>query len=303
MGTLNKFEFLLKKPKSIIKILGDKRFLNWLPSRQYLKMVYWGETGKKLNLVNPLTFNEKLQWLKLYDWKPEYSMYVDKYSVRSYIEETLGDQYFIPIIGLYKNVQEINWDTLPEKFVLKCTHGSGSNIICTSKSKFDIDDAKIKLSKWMKKNWYWFGREGPYKNIIPRIVCEQYMVDDSGTGLKDYKFMCFNGEAKCIFVCQDRNSSTGLNIDIYDINWNLMPFQRPSHPNSGTKSERPKNYEKMIEFAQILSKDIPFLRVDFYEINGHLYFGELTFYPGSGFEEFTPESYDKLLGSWIKLPK
>jgi hypothetical protein len=292
---------LAKKPRKVIRVLGDKGLLNWIPDKQYLKLVYWGETGKRLNIIDPKSFNEKLQWLKLNDRKPEYRIYVDKYAVRSYIAETIGEEYLIPLIGVYDKVEEIDWDSLPDKFVLKCTHGSGSNIICPDKNKLNIEEAKKKLKKWMNKNWYWFGREWPYRNVKPRILCEKYLVDESGKELIDYKFMCFNGEVKCIFVCSNRNSPLGLNIDIYNVDWNLMPFGRPNSPRTGVKIPKPRNFNKMIEFAEKLAKDIPFIRVDFYEVDGHLYFGELTFYPTSGFGKFTPEYYDDILGSWLKL--
>ena len=286
---LDKFKILINSSSKII------------PDNIYLKLRYKYYTGKKLNLKNPQTFNEKLQWLKLYDRNPLYTKLVDKYEVRKYIADIIGEEYLIPLISIYNSIEEINWNSLPNKFVLKCTHGSGANIICSDKSKLDIEDAKIKLKKWMQRNWYWYGREWPYKNVKPRIICEKYMVDESGIELKDYKFMCFNGEVKCSFVCSNRNSPNGLNVDFYDMDWNLMPFER-HYSNSGTKIPKPKNFEKMVGFAEKLSKNIPFVRVDFYETYGQLYFGELTFYPGSGFEEFTPEKYDYVLGSWLKLP-
>ena len=274
-----------------------------IPDKPFLKMKFRYHIGEKLNIKNPITFNEKLQWLKLYDRRPEYIVYVDKYAVRDFIKETIGQEYIIPLIGIYNKVDDINWSQLPNQFVLKCTHGSGSNIICDDKAKLNIKEAERKLKKWMKKNWFWYGREWPYKNVKPRIICEKYLTDESGKGLIDYKFMCFNGEVKCIFVCSNRNSPSGLNIDIYDVDWNLMPFGRPNSPGTGVKIPKPRNFNTMIEFAERLSKNIPFIRVDFYEINEHLYFGELTFYPASGFVKFAPESYDYLLGSWIKLPK
>lgn len=289
-------------PKKIIRVLGKYGIFNWLPDKSYLKLVYMAEMGMKLNLENPKTFNEKLQWLKLNDRKPEYSIYVDKYAVRSYIAETIGDKHLIPLIGVYDNVTEIDWENLPKQFVLKCAHGSGSNIICLDKSKLNIINAKKTLMKWTRRNWYWFGREWPYKHVKPRIICEKFMADELRKELFDYKIMCFNGKAKCIFVCLNRHTSTGLNIDIYDLDWKLMPFGRPSHPNSGMIIPKPENFDKMIYYSEAISKDIPFIRVDFYEANGQLYFGELTFYPGAGFEKFIPEEYDNLLGSWIELP-
>ena len=273
----------------------------FVPGSLYLKIQYKNFIGKKLNLKFPETFNEKLQWLKLYDRNPKYTQMVDKYEVRKYIVETIGEEYLIPLLGVYDSFDEIDFDSLPNQFVLKPNHTSGDIYICRDKSQIDLCDLKRQVNMWLKRKYYWVHREWPYKNIKPRIICEKYMVDESGMELKDYKFMCFNGEVKCSFVCLNRNSSTGLNVDFYDMDWKPMPFKR-HYPNSDTIISKPKNFDKMVKFAEKLSKDIPFVRVDFYETNGQLYFGELTFYPGSGFEEFTPEKYDYLLGRWIKLP-
>ncbi|HDR7272781.1 TPA: glycosyl transferase [Bacillus paranthracis] len=273
-----------------------------IPDAKYLQLKYRLIMGRKLDLKNPKTFNEKLQWLKLNDRRPEYTMLVDKYEVRQHIKETIGEEYLIPLIGVYNNFDEIDFDVLPNEFVLKPNHTSGDVFICRDKSKINYRELKSEVDKWLQRDYYWLHREWPYKNVQPKIVCEKYMVDESGIDLKDYKFMCFNGEVRCSFVGLNRQSETGLNIDFYDLDWELMPFER-HYPNSGIKLEKPKNYEKMIRLAELLSSELPFVRVDFYEINGKMYFGELTFYPGSGFEGFTPESYDELLGSWINLKK
>ena len=274
---------------------------NWLPDSLFLKLNFWARMDKKLSIVNPNTFNEKLQWLKLYDRRPEYIQMVDKYEVRKYISEKIGEEYLIPLLGVYKHFDEIDFNKLPNQFVLKCTHDSGGVVICKDKSNFDIESAKKKFGKYLNRNYYYNSREWPYKFIEPRIICEQYMVDEREDELKDYKFMCFNGEVKCSFVCLNRNSSKGLNVDFYDMEWEPMPFER-HYPSSGEITQRPNQFDKMVGFSEQLSNDIPFVRVDFYEIDGQLYFGELTFYPGSGFEEFNPERYDYLLGSWINLP-
>lgn len=255
---------------------------------------------KRLNLDNPLTFNEKLQWLKLYNRRPEYTKYVDKYEVRSYISEKIGEEYLIPLIGIYNTFNDIDFNKLPNQFVLKCTHDSGGIIICRNKSKLDFKAARKKINKCMRRNYYFYGREWPYKNIKPRIICEKYMGDESGSDLIDYKFMCFNGKAKCIFVCSNRNAN-GTNIDIYDMNWELIPCEREKNRRSNSVIKKPFNFSLMVKFAEILAKDIPFVRVDFYEVKGKLYFGEITFFPASGFERFVPDSYDNLFGSWISL--
>lgn len=295
MGKIKTLNKLLKRPKSLIKILGDKGFLNFMPDKPYLKMVYWAETGKKLNLDNPSSYNEKLQWLKLYDRKPEYSTYVDKYEVRSYIRETIGDEYLIPLIGVYNSFEEINWDALPKQFVLKCTHGSGSNIICTDKNKLDIKIVKKKINKWMKKNWYWFGREWPYKNLKPRIIIEKYLQDN----IIDYKFMCFHGEPKIIQVHQNRQSNHTL--DFYDTNWNKTEIRRYRNV-SNDILPRPKCFDEMLSIAKKLSKNEIHVRIDLFEVNGKVYFSEKTYYSASGFSLFEKDEYDELLGSWINVP-
>lgn len=287
--------------KTIQKIIKTKIIRMLIPPMLHIKIDYYIRLGKHINLSNPETFNEKLQWLKLHDRKPEYRNMVDKYEVRRYITETIGEIYLIPLLGVYDFFDDIDFNILPEQFVLKCTHDSGGIIICKDKSQFNIDEARTKINNYLKRNYYYHGMEWPYKNVKPRIICEKYMADDTGIDLKDYKFMCFNGEVKFCNVCLNRNSLTGLNIDFYDMDWNLMPFERQDHPSSGTIISKPENFEKMIIFAEMLSKDKSFVRVDFYEIYGKLYFGELTFYPGSGFIKFIPESYDNLLGSWLDL--
>jgi hypothetical protein len=290
----------IKNPFKIIRAMGTRGILNWLPDKPYLKLVYWGETGKKLNLDVPVTYNEKLQWLKLYDRKPEYIKYADKYAVRSYIRETIGEQYLIPLLGVYENVEEINWDLLPNKFVLKCTHGSGANIICTDKDNLDVKDANKKLNKWMKKSWYWFGREWAYKNIKPCIVCEQF-IESTGDRIPiDYKFMCFNGVPKLVQVHLDRY---GLSYkkDFYDVRWNKTSICS-GVPNSTVVTTKPRKFDCMMEIARKLSKDMPYARIDFYEQNGNVYFGEITLYPTSGFTRFKDHNDDIILGSWIKLP-
>lgn len=291
-----------REPKLVLlKFLG-LRIFRIIRDEIYLKLNYRIRIGKGLDLENPKSFNEKLQWLKLYDRRPEYTMMVDKYEVRKYIAEKIGEEYLIPLIGVYETVDEIDLDTLPNQFVIKCNHDSGSAIICKDKALLNFKEFKRKINKHLFRNFFWVAREWPYKNVKPRIICEKYMIDESGKELKDYKMLCFNGKVLCSFVCLNRNSEKGLNVDFYDIEWNPMLFER-HYPRSNTIIPKPKTYAKMIELAEALSKGIPFVRVDFYEVDGHLYFGELTFYPGSGFEEFTPESFDYLLGSWLTLPK
>ncbi len=277
-------------------------FINLLPDKLYLQLMFRHRMGKRLNLDNPKTFNEKLQWLKLYDRKPEYTKMVDKYTAKKYVASKIGKQYIIPTLGVWKRFEDIDFDKLPNQFVLKCTHDSGGLVICRDKSKFDIKSARDKINKSLKRNYYYSGREWPYKNVPPRIIAEKYMEDSQTVDLHDYKIMCFNGKAKCSFVCSGRNTDAGLHVTFFDRDWNALPFER-HYPSEKNGLPCPKNYKKMIEAAEKLSKNIPFVRVDFYEVVGEMYFGELTFYPGSGFEEFNPECWDKKLGQLLQLPQ
>lgn len=299
---LKRIKKAIKNPKLILLFFLNSRIFRLLPDDLYLKIKYRLTMGRKLDLNNPETFNQKLQWLKLYDRKPEYTQMVDKYEVRKYIKEIIGEEYLIPLLGVYDSFEEIDFDNLPDEFVLKPNHTSGNVFICKDKSKIDYKKLKKEVNRWLKREYYWLHREWPYRNVKPRIICEKYLEDESSKELRDYKFMCFNGVVKCIFVFSNRYSPTGLNIDIYDVNWNLMPFGRPNIASTGVKIPKPKNFQKMIQYAEKLAVNIPFIRVDFYEVNGHLYFGELTFYPASGFGRFAPEYYDDILGSWLKLP-
>lgn len=288
----NIYEMLIKINKHSLIILTDK---------MYIKTRYKLVFNKKINLKNPTTFNEKLQWLKLYDRNPEYTKMVDKYEAKEYVSNIIGKKYIIPTLGVWKNFEDIDFSKLPNQFVLKCTHDSGGLVICKDKSKLNINEAKRKITKSLKKNYFYAEREWPYKNVKPKIIAEQYMVDDSGMKLKDYKFFCFNGIAQTILVCSNRNGSF-KNTNFYDINWNLQPFTRENHKNNNEQIKKPKNLDEMITIAEKLSKDIPFVRVDLYEINRKVYFGELTFYPSSGFEGFEPEEWDKKLGNMLELP-
>lgn len=291
---------LPKRLRHVIFKASQRGLLNLLSDKQYLKLMFQVRLGKKLDLKNPKSFSEKLQWLKLHDRKPEYTTLVDKHEVKSYISEKLGPEYVIPTLGVWDRFEDIDFDSLPDQFVLKCTHDSGGLVICRDKSSFDKEAAKEKISKCLKHNYYWHGREWPYKNVKPRIIAEQYIEDVSGE-LKDYKLMCFNGEVRCSFICSDRFSEKGLHVTFFDRDWNVMPFER-QYPSVKKGFPRPHNYEKMVCLAEKLSKDIPFVRVDFYEVNGSIYFGEITFFPGSGLESFDPEEWDYTLGSWITLP-
>ena len=273
-----------------------------MPDKMYLNMMYRKKIGKKLNLKHPITFNEKLQWLKLYNRMPEYTTMVDKYEVKKYVAGIIGEEYIIPTLGIWDRVEDIDFDSLPNQFVLKCTHDSGGLVICKDKSMFDIPKAIDKLKQSLSRNFFWYGREWPYKNVKPRIIAEKYMSDGKSDELTDYKFMCFDGKVKCIFTCTNRNTAEGLKVSFFDIKWNRLPFCR-HYPADDKKIDPPLHLSKMIELAEKLAQNIPFVRVDFYEIEAQIYFGELTFFPGSGFEAFTPEEWDYKIGSWLTLPQ
>lgn len=273
-----------------------------LSDKAYITFIYKATFCKKPNLKEPKTFNEKLQWLKLYNRDPEYCKLVDKYEVKEYIADTIGAQYIIPTLGIWENFDEIDFNLLPNQFVLKCTHDSGSVVICRDKATFDTKSAKEKIDRKMKMNLFWHGREWPYKNLKPRIIAEQYMEDPKTAELRDYKFFCFNGEVKCFKIDYDRFKDHRANY--YAPNGELLKFGESVFPPDFERIvELPKSKEKMITLAQQLSAQHPFLRVDFYEIDGQIYFGELTFFPASGFGPFEPEEWDYKLGEWIHLPE
>lgn len=288
----------MKFIQSIVYKLGITGHIKIKSDENYLKMMYFCKFGKKLNLVNPKGFNEKLQWLKLYDHKSEYTALVDKYEAKKTVARYIGEEYIIPTLGVWNSFDEIDFDSLPNQFVLKCTHDSGGLVVCHDKNKLDIKAARKKIETSLKKNYYYSGREWPYKNVPHRIIAEQYMADD----LRDYKLFCFDGVPRMTLVCSERFTKDGLKEDFYDEAWNHLNVQRPTHGNAILPIQRPKQYELMKKLAAELSEKMPFARIDFYEINEKVYFGEITFYPASGFEGFKPEEWDLKLGEWIKLP-
>ena len=293
---------LLKNPYGIFNFLAVKGLVDWLPDKPYLKLRFRASMGKKLNLKNPQTFNEKLQWLKLYDRKPIYTTMVDKYEVKKYVAEKLGEEYIIPTLGVWDNFDDIDFDKLPDQFVLKCTHDSGGLVICKDKSKLDKCKAKLKIEKSLKHDYFKWGREWPYKDVKPRIIAEEYMEDNTLHELRDYKFFCFGGQVACYKVDFDRFIEHHANY--FDRDGYLLEFgEVVCPPVYDRQIELPKTLPKMIEFAEKLSNEIPFLRADFYDVNGQVYFGELTFFPASGMGEFVPQEWDLKLGEWIHIPQ
>lgn len=274
-----------------------------IPDSIYLKYVFKRMVGYPLNLKNPKTFNEKLQWLKIYDRKPIYTTMVDKYEVKKYVANIIGEQYIIPTIGVWDRFEDIDFNKLPDQFVLKCTHDSGGLVICRNKDLFDYELAREKINSCLKRNFYWQGREWPYKDVKPRIIAEQYMEDKKTGDLRDYKFYTFDGVAKALEIATDRQvEGKETKIDYFDMDFVHLPFT-VGHPNADEHPAKPDTFDEMRRLAEKLSQNIPHLRVDFYEVNGKAYLGELTFFTGGGFEKFTPSEWDKTLGTWIQLPQ
>ena len=299
---LDKIKAVIRNPKKLV-IYALCQIAPIFPDRLFLKILFRLRMGYRLRLDNPQTFSEKLQWLKLYDRKPEYTQMVDKVGAKEYVSNIIGEEYIIPTIGVWNRVEDIDFDKLPNQFVLKCSHDSGGIVICSDKSKLNIGAAKAKLKKGLRRSYYPQNREWPYKNVIPRIIGEKYMVDESGYELKDYKWFCFNGEPKALFIATDRGvEGEETKFDFYDAEFNHLPFTN-GHPNAKKEISKPLGFDKMKELAAKLSQGHAHLRVDFYDIAGKIYFGELTFYHWSGTMPFDPIEWDYKFGSWIKLPQ
>lgn len=286
-----------------------EHFCSWLSDKKYVELMFWLKMGYKLNLKNPHTFSEKIQWLKLYNRRPEYTTMVDKYAVKDYVAKIIGGKYVIPTLGVWDKPEEIDWESLPDRFVLKTTHGGGNTgvVICKDKTTFDRQKAIDKLNKSLKQDIYRTLREWPYKNVPRRILAEQY-IDPSPNvkDLPDYKWYCFDGEPKFCQVIQNR--TTEETIDFFDTDWNhqdfigLLPSKNSSFKKSDKTPGRPLNLDVQVRIARELSKEYPFSRIDLYSLNDETYFGEITFYPASGFGIFEPSLYNEMLGKMLTLP-
>ena len=308
MGKASTFLHLLKTDRRGIYVaafnnLAHTNLFNNMSDKRFLEIAYRVRMGKKLDLNNPKTFNEKLQWLKLYDRNPKYTDYVDKYRVRSFVAETIGEEYLIPLLGVWDHAYDIDFDSLPDQFVLKCNHDSGSIMICKDKEAFDRQKAVEWLEGRLSKTMFYLTREWPYKNVKPRVVAEAYMEDPATSELRDYKFFCFDGEVKALFIAEDRQVvGEDTKFDFFDADYNHLEFTN-GHPNAKKLPEKPVNFELMKELASKLSAGIPHVRVDFYECNGKVFFGDMTFAHWSGMVPFEPEKWDRIFGAWIKLPE
>ncbi|SCW59264.1 TupA-like ATPgrasp [Ruminococcaceae bacterium YRB3002] len=273
-----------------------------LPDSIYIKIQYRAIMGKKLNLRHPKGFNEKLQWLKLHDRKKEYEIYADKFAARDFVKNVIGDKYLVKLLGVWDNVNDINYDMLPEKFVIKGAHDSGSVVVCRDKGKLDRVDTNEKMRKTLKKNNYYYGRDWPYKHIKPRIIAEEYL-DNGPLGLIDYKFYCFHGEPKFLYISQGLENHSTACITFYDLKGKRMPFQRADYPTHSIDPLLPENFDEMIQIAKKLACEVkaPFIRIDLYNINGRIVFSEITFRPCSGYMKFVPQEWDNKVGEMLTL--
>lgn len=282
------------------------KFFNLLPDKLFIQLKFFKNFHRLPNLKKPKTFNEKLQWLKLYDRNPYYTKLVDKYEVKKIVADIIGEEYIIPTLGVWDNAEDIDFESLPNQFVLKATHDSGRVIICKDKDKLNKEWAKKEMAKSLKRDFYALTREWPYKNVPRRIIAEKFMEEPDSTkrkdDLPDYKFYCFNGNPTFCQVIRDRNSKE--TIDFYNMQWDHMPFigLNPVARNGKTPVAKPLHLQEMIGICKKLSKGIPFSRIDLYVVDDKEYFGEITFYPASGMGEFTPKKYNNKLGEMIKLP-
>ncbi len=283
-------EFLIKK-------------VRFIPDKLYIRLVFFIRFHRLLSFKRPETLNEKIQWLKIYDRRPEYTKLVDKYEVRKVIADMIGEEHLIPLLGVWDSVDEIDFGKLPNQFVLKCNHDYKSIIVCKDKNSFNFKAAKKVLKRKLNKNLFWVGREWAYKDIKPRIIAEKYMVDESGVELKDYKLYCFDGTPDNMLVCFNRTKDH-TDFKFFDLSWNFLPYIRGDKDNQddGTLPQKPKSFNEMVEIAKKLSKGYYFSRIDLYDVYGHVYFGEITLYPASGLGKDINDFADCEMGKKLILP-
>ena len=302
---MNKIKEILRYPNKIIGYVLYHYLSRFITNdKLYLRLLFRVKKGVWPNLNAPKTFNEKLQWLKLYNRKPEYTTMVDKYAVKEYVASRIGEQYVIPTLGMWDTLDKIEWDKLPAQFVLKTTHGGGGCgvVIVKDKTKLDIEKTKSILSNSLKSDIYSYYREWPYKNVPKRIIAEQFMTSvkpDLAKDLPDYKFYCFNGEPKFVMVATGRYEGD-VRFDYFDMDWNKLPLVW-DNPNSNLKILAPCCFEEMKDICRKLTKDIPHVRCDLYLVDDKPYFGELTFFDASGFSKFEEPEWDEKIGDLLDL--
>lgn len=293
------FWYLLNKPKALFDLLWCK-MAPVLPDKLFIKVHFWLNLNYRLDLKNPKSYNEKLQWLKLNNHHDEYTHLVDKIEAKEYVSRIIGDEYIIPTLGIWNSVEDISWGTLPQKFVIKATSDSGSVIVCKDKSKLNIEKSSKILSKLGNRDYTIISKEYPYKKVPHRFIAEKYLEDESGYELKDYKFFCFDGVVRFLFVATGRQSHD-TRFDFFDTSFNHLPVIN-GHPNADVCPVKPLNFDKMIEIASKLSQGFPHVRIDLYNVSGKIYFGEFTFFHWSGMVPFIPIEWDYRFGEYISLP-
>ena len=279
------------------------RFSFLFPNETYLKIMHRLELRRPLDLKNPAAYNDKLQWLKLNYHRPELTMMADKVAVKKYVADRIGSEYVVPLLGVWNHVNEIDWNSLPQQFVLKTNHDGGNFgvVICRDKSRFNVKKAKNRLRASLRRNTFLLGREWPYKNIPRKVFAEEFIRNNSSNDLPDYKFFCFDGNVKLMYIASERQSGTGVKIDYFDEFFNHLDLKQ-SHPNAQTAPRKPDSFDLMKELAEKLSEGFPHVRVDFFEANGKIFFSEFTFFTFGGWAAFHPEEYDYKLGEYITLP-
>lgn len=283
-------------------VLAERGFYKKMDDETYINRMYKAKFGVYPDLIHPKTYTEKLQWLKLHDHRPEYSKMVDKYEAKKYVSDRIGEAYIIPTLGIWDHFDKIDFELLPNQFVLKTTHDSGGVVICKDKGSLDLKKARRVIEKSLHSNFYLRYREWPYKNVQPRIIAEQYMEDKKTRELRDYKFFCFDGKVKALFIASDRqNKREETKFDFFDENFVHLPFVN-GHPNADVPPEKPLMFNEMKEIAERLSSGFPHVRIDLYEVDGKVLFGEMTFCHWSGFVPFNPKKWDEIFGSWLRLP-
>jgi len=292
---------ILQNPYIVLGKLIKGR-LKFIDDKTYLKIVYRASFNQKLDFNNVITYNQKLQYLKIYNHNNLYKKLVDKYEVRQYVKTLIGEEYLIPCYGVWETFEDIDFSILPNEFVIKCTHDSGSVIVCTDKKDFDFCDARRKINAWLKKDYFWTSREWPYKDLKRKIIIEKLLVNKFNEPINDYKFFCFDGIPRLLYISSDRNlGNKKTKFDFFDLDFNRLELAQPHHPNSLYNFIEPKCFNKMKIIASKLSANLIHSRIDLYEVDGKIFFGEYTFFHAGGFVQFIPNEYDYILGNYINL--
>lgn len=296
MSKINTFFSIVTGSRKFVGVLGNNGLLNWMSDDKYLKLLYKENLGKELNLQNPVSFNEKLQWLKVHDHDERYFDLVDKIKAKEIVGKIIGEEHIVPLYKIWDNAKAISFEGLPNSFVLKCNHDQGSVLLVSEKNTIDINKVRRDYSKLLKRSPYPGTREYPYKMIKPAVFAEKFL----GGNIVDYKFYCFNGEPRFLYCGQGLTTDHSLKIDFYDMNWELMPFYRTDYNRLGM-IPRPKHFDLMKSIAKKLSENTTFVRIDLFEVDDVVYFSEFTLCPASGLMPFVPEEYDEIIGDWLTL--